>query len=218
MSRKLELVREFYKVSRFNGTAYCRNAGSRASRWLVVHALAVSALLWSGPTQAAIMTAFWKGGFTGGNNVWSATNGSTQSNWVATLGGVNQPFVPDSGTDVVFSNSTVTTSPNNTTLGANMAIHSLTINDTNNTLNLNADSYTLTIGSGGISLITGPQNSTETINANLILSAAQTWTNNSPYVSGSPNAGNNILAVNGNVNNNGNLLTCLLYTSPSPRD
>src|SRR4029078_1219061 len=73
-------------------------------------------------SATALTTAFWKGGLSGANNVWAASNGSTQSTGVAPSGGANQALVPGAGADIIFSNSSVTTSPNGSSLGADMTI------------------------------------------------------------------------------------------------
>jgi autotransporter-associated beta strand protein len=127
-----------------------------------------------------LLTAFWKGGLAGSPSVWSASNGSTQSNWVATSGGSDQALVPGALADVVFSNSTVTTAPTAITLGSNVAAKSLTISDTTNGLGIAAvpaNSSNLTIGEGGLSMASGVPASS--IAVPVIVTADQTWTNNS---------------------------------------
>ncbi|RYD80378.1 MAG: hypothetical protein EOP84_12055, partial [Verrucomicrobiaceae bacterium] len=110
-------------------------------------------------SATTLSTAYWKGGLSGAPSTWAASDGSTQSNWVATPGGANQPLIPDIGTDVIFSNSTVTTSPASSTLGANMTIRSLTQRDTANPVSLNADGFSLTITpsnpTAGITMVSG---------------------------------------------------------------
>ena len=132
-------------------------------------------------SQTALTTAFWKGGLTGGTNVWAASNGSTQSNWTAISGGANQALIPGVGADVTISNSPVTTAPTSTYLGADMSIKSLTIADTTNGLGLKADFFTLTISptdsTTGITVNSSVPAST--INSWVKLGTAQTWTNNS---------------------------------------
>ena len=146
----------------------------------------------------AVTSAFWKGGLTGGTNIWAASNGSTQSNWTTASGGADQPLVPGAGADVTISNSPVTTAPTATFLGADMAIKSLTIADTTNGLGLGNDFFTLTISptdsSAGITLNSSVPAST--INARVKLGAAQTWTNNSA----------NALTVSGIVSGTGSLV------------
>ncbi|GEP45319.1 beta strand repeat-containing protein [Brevifollis gellanilyticus] len=131
--------------------------------------------------QTALTGAFWKGGLTGATNVWAASNGTTQSNFVATLGGADQALVPGAAADVTFSNSTITTAPTATVLGANMTIKTLTIADTVNGLGLNADGNTLTItpASSATGITMAASVPASTIAANVAVGAAQTWTNNS---------------------------------------
>ncbi len=128
-------------------------------------------------SATALTTAFWRGGTANGTTVWAVSDGSASSNWTSTSGGSVQALVPGSGTDVTFSDSTVTTAPTATTLGADMSIKSLTMADTTNALGLSADGNTLTIGTGGITVNTSAK--AATISAPVILGADQTWTNNS---------------------------------------
>ena len=127
-----------------------------------------------------LLAAFWKGGLAGSPSVWTASNGSTQSNWVATSGGADQPLAPGALADVVFSNSTVTTAPTAITLGSNAAAKSLTISDTVNGLGIVAvpsNPTTLTIGTGGVTMDSGVPASS--IAVPVIVTDNQTWTNNS---------------------------------------
>jgi len=128
-------------------------------------------------SATALTTAFWRGGTANGASVWAVSDGSASSNWTSTSGGSVQALVPGSGTDVTFSDSTVTTAPTATTLGADMSIKSLTLADTTNVVGLNGDGNTLTIGTGGITANTSGKGGT--ISAPVILGADQTWTNNS---------------------------------------
>ena len=127
-----------------------------------------------------LLAAFWKGGLAGSPSVWTASNGSTLSNWVATSGGADQPLAPGALADVVFSNSTVTTAPTAITLGSNAAAKSLTISDTVNGLGIVAvpsNPTTLTIGTGGVTMDSGVPASS--IAVPVIVTDNQTWTNNS---------------------------------------
>lgn len=150
-------------------------------------------------SQTPLATAYWKGGLLGATQVWAASNGSTQSNWVATSGGANQALAPGAGTDVIFSNSTVTTSPNLTTLGADMTVRSLTQQSSSRSVALQADGFTLTISPSdpttGIAIKIGA--TFVSLGANVILGASQTWSNN----------GSAVLGVSGSVFNGTNLLT-----------
>ncbi len=138
-------------------------------------------------------------------NVWAASNGASQSNWVASYGGASQPLVPGPTTNVVFSNNSGAgvTSPNASTLGADMSVNGITLSDTSNSLVLNADGYTITLGAGGINMPNLPAainlNQNEVIYPNIVLGAAQTWMNN--------NLNGNAITFYGNVANGGNLLT-----------
>ncbi len=161
-------------------------------------------------SATALTTAYWRGGLSGATTTWTASNGSTASNWSSiSPAGAAQGLIPGINTDVVIGASPAGNDAwTNSLLGSDMSIKSLTINTTNvtNSLNFNADGYTLTLGSGGINLISAPDQQTITINPDIKLAAAQTWTINSPFVS-PPNYGRNFLTINGNVDNQGNLLT-----------
>ncbi len=148
-------------------------------------------------TATALTTAFWTGGLTGATNVWAASNGSTASNWVATSGGAAQALVPGSAAAVTISNSSVTTAPSATVLGANMTINSLTIADTTNGLGLNADGNTLTItpSSSTTGITMNASVPASTIAVPIAQGAAQTWTNNSA----------NLLTLSGGVSGAFNL-------------
>ncbi len=123
---------------------------------------------------------FWKGGLTGNTGVWSASNGTTQSNWQVT-DGVDQPLTPGATTDLVFSTATTPGTMVGMTLGANMTVRTITINNTATAFGLAADGNTLTItpssSSTGITIGTGVLASS--IAAPVVLGASQTWTNNS---------------------------------------
>ena len=77
-----------------------------------------------------LASAFWKGGLAGNPNVWSASNGTTQSNWTTDLAGLSPtPLVPSAGTAVNISASG-DVNQNNMVLGSNMTVASVTINNT----------------------------------------------------------------------------------------
>ena len=148
-------------------------------------------------SATALSTAYWTGGLSGATGAWALSSGA-QSNWAATSGSAVQALVPGSAADVIISNSSVTTTPTATTLGASMTIKSLTIADTTSGLGLNADGNALTItpasSATGITMNAGVPAST--IATPLVLGAAQTWTNNSA----------NLLTISGIVTG-ANLLT-----------
>ena len=146
-------------------------------------------------SATALTSAFWTGtGTTGITKVWAASNGSTISNWAGSSGGPVQGLIP-TAVDVMIVGTTVAAT--NTSLGANMNVKSLTIADTTNGLGLNADGYALTItpaaSSAGITVNASVPAST--IGANVVLGAAQTWTNNSA----------NALTVSGKISGTGSL-------------
>ncbi len=147
-------------------------------------------------TATLLTTAYWRGGLSGDPTIWAVSNGLA-SNWTVDGAGTGTPLTPTAGTNVIFSDaSALATNQVNMTLGANMAINSLTFNNPNPVSLLGGN--TLTIGSAanpGITLnsAAGPV----TLNTNIVLGAAQSWTNNS----------GNTLTVAGSVNNGGNLLT-----------
>ena len=48
-------------------------------------------------------TAYWKGGYSGGNNNWALTDGSTTSNWASDAFGADTPLIPGATTKIHFS-------------------------------------------------------------------------------------------------------------------
>jgi autotransporter-associated beta strand protein len=150
---------------------------------------------------------YWTGSLTGAPTVLSATNGSAsttagRSNWSLTSNGNGMTtgsltgLAPGPGVTLNFSSTgTVTTAPTATTLGANMSVAGMVINDGATGLGILADGNTLTLGSVGITMDNGVAASS--IGANVALGTNQTWTNNSV----------NALTVSGNVNGNAALTT-----------
>ncbi len=129
-------------------------------------------------TSATPLTsAYWMGGLSGAANVWAASDGTSVSNWAATVGGAVQALVPGPGASVTISAASPITAPAATVLGANMSIAALTIADNVNGLGLNADGFALRVGAGGITINVGVPASS--IAANVVLGAGQAWTNNS---------------------------------------
>ena len=143
----------------------------------------------------ALTSAYWRGGYVGGSNVWAASDGSANSNWVGSLGGAVQSLVPGVGAVVNISDSIISLAPTATVLGANMSILGLTISDTANAFGLNADGNALTLGSTGLTMNSGAL--TATIAADVVLGSAQTWANDSV----------NSLGISGALNNAGYGLT-----------
>lgn len=120
-------------------------------------------------TVSAPPTAFWDNHV---STVWNAHNGSIY-NWdTDASSGINVSNVPATPTDVTFAAAGANNF--NTTLGANFAIHSLTLSTPNNvTIN---GANTLTIGTG-----INNSGASNVINANVVLGIDQAWVNNSSY-------------------------------------
>jgi autotransporter-associated beta strand protein len=128
-------------------------------------------------TQASpLSTAYWFGGQVGGAASAMAISSGTTSNWsksatdtTATAAGV----VPGAATDVYFSNTNGATNQESAiVLGANMTVNSLNFNDSV-PVTINADGNAVTLNSSGSAINVS---SSATINANISLGAAQTWT------------------------------------------
>ncbi len=150
-------------------------------------------------SQTALTSEYWKGGFSGGSNVWAISDGSTTSNWASNQAGTVTSLTPGSTATVTFS-STGATNQGSTVLGANMSILGLVFNDSS-AVGLSADGNILTIGTGGITDNAGT--GAVTLGAAMTLSGAQTWNNlnttaaNPLTVSGNVNAGGNALSIAG---------------------
>ena len=123
---------------------------------------------------------YWKGGFSGGTNVWAVSNGNTTGNWATTVGGTVQSLVPGTATNVHLG-ATSPTSQGSMVLGASMTIDRLTAEDTTNATGLRSDVYSLTLrpANSANGILVNASVQPVTISAPLVLGAAQTWTNNS---------------------------------------
>mgnify|MGYP000004327431 CR=1 FL=1 len=153
-----------------------------------------------------LTAAFWNGSLGGG--VWTQSDGSTTSNWQLASGSVvNQALIP---TGVLLTFDNIGTLPANTTLGSNMAATGLVVT-ANNTgaLNVSSGYYALTLGASGLSVANGA--GAVSLGTNMVLGAAQTWTNNSTNLlalSGSVSGANNLtVAGTGNTTISGALAT-----------
>ena len=149
-----------------------------------------------------LANAFWVGGLSGSPNDWASSNGSTASNWASDNTGTPTPLVPGATTNVFFSagSPATPTSPGSMTIGDSMSIASLTVNaaaapETRAVTLASSGGNTLTVGAGGITIHAGA--GAVTLNPNMVLGAAETWTNNSA----------NLFTAGGNVSNGANLLT-----------
>ena len=144
---------------------------------------------------AALTSETWKGGYSGGNNVWAISDGSAASNWT-TDGSTATSLTPGTAAAVSF---TSTNSPSNQSamvLGANVAIKSLTVDDSS-AVTLNDDGNALTIANAA-GITVNSSAGAVTLNAPINLTAGQTWTNNSTV---------NTLTIGGDIGNGVNLLT-----------
>ena len=151
---------------------------------------------------SGLSTAWWMatGGYSTAPTVWAAGNGTTLSNWSAISSPLTvQGLVPGSGTVVNF-----TTNTNGAmTLGANMTVDSLSLQDTSaHAFTLSADGNALTIApassANGINVASGVV-TTSTIGADVVLAGNQTWTNNSA-------TSGDLLTLTGNISGSGNLV------------
>lgn len=142
-------------------------------------------------TPASI--SYWKGGFTGGDNVWAISNGTSASNWASDSSGTATSLIPGNAGIAHFS-ATGATKQDAMVLGANMTIGGIVVSDAGS-IALNHDGFTLSLGAGGITVNNGA--GTVTLGSPLVLTNLQTWINHS----------SNTLTVTGAVNNNGSALT-----------
>ena len=133
---------------------------------------AADTLVTLGTAAGSLTNAFWKGGFSGGNNVWAISDGTTLSNWATNLGGTDTGLVPGSTTNV-FLSATSASNQGSMVLGSSMSIGSLTLNSTSGTpVVLNNDGgYSLSI-SGGTAITSDVSSGAATFNTPIALSNA----------------------------------------------
>jgi autotransporter-associated beta strand protein len=180
----------------FNNTDFTVGAITKSTTGLFIDVIKATAL--SGNVS-------WKGGLAGNTGVWSASNGTTTSNWQVT-DTVDQPLAPGATADLVFSTAGSPGTMAAMALGADVSVRTLTVNDTTTAFGLNADGYRLTItpGSSSTGITIGSGVLASTIASNVGLGAAQTWTNNSANaltVSGVISGANNLTkAGTGTIN------------------
>ncbi|MFO1528327.1 MAG: autotransporter-associated beta strand repeat-containing protein [Kiritimatiellia bacterium] len=108
-------------------------------------------------SQAPISTAYWKGGLPGGPSVWGLS-GATASNWTLDGAGAPTSVVPGAAANVFFSDTgAVAGDQVNMTLGASMAVNSITSTSANPVSLSNTAGQTLTLGgSAGAGITVGP--------------------------------------------------------------
>jgi fibronectin-binding autotransporter adhesin len=174
----------------YNPTNFTVSAGS-----LTASGTSVTIGLVANGAGTPSASEYWIGGLTGAANVWSASDGNANSNWVTSATGGATPYTPGPTTTEYFSANSTTNSANPSTLGANMSILGIVVNDPYG-VGLNADGNTLTIGTSGITM--GSSAGATSLAAPIILSGTQSWTNNNT---------SNVLSVSGTVTNGGFTLT-----------
>ncbi len=138
----------------------------------------------------------------GQNIYWNGTGTTwnSLSDWWTTPGGATPVASFSGGTIVANFNATPLITPQTITLDASQIVQGLVFTGTDlggETINSGAGTNSFTIGVGGIQDNAG--SGADAINSNVILGAAQTWTNNSA----------NLLSINGNISesNAGTALT-----------
>ena len=140
----------------------------------------------------------WKGGYSGGNNVWALSNGSNQSNWATDSGGGTVTGLVAGAATTVHLSASGAVNQSAMVLGAPMAVKNLDVSSPA-TMSLNNDGNTLTLSpaSAASGITINPSAGPLTIATPVVIGAAQTWTNNS----------SNVLTVSGSVSKGANPLT-----------
>lgn len=154
------------------------------------------------PTSATpLSSAYWVGGLSTAAKVWAASNGSA-SNWTTDGLGTATPLVPGASANVFVSDASAAPGNQvNMTLGADMAINSLTVNSPTAVSLLNSGGSTLTVGGlGGLGITVEAGSGSVTVNPNITVSNSQTWTNTSSNpltFGGTVSTGGNVLIIDG---------------------
>ncbi|WP_075086669.1 hypothetical protein [Verrucomicrobium spinosum] len=118
--------------------------------------------------------AYWKGGYSGGANVWAISDGSSTSNWTTDSAGTSATGqVAGANTKVIFS-ATGASNQTDMTLGADMAVGSLEFNNTA-VAALNDLDNKLTVN--GASAVSVTSTGAVTLNTNLVLANSQATVN-----------------------------------------
>jgi fibronectin-binding autotransporter adhesin len=140
----------------------------------------------------------WKGGYSGGNNVWALSNGSNQSNWATDSGGGTVTGLVAGAATTVHLSASGAVNQSAMVLGAPMTVKDLDVSSPA-TMSLNNDGNTLTLSpaSAASGITINPGAGPLTIATTVAVGAAQMWTNNS----------SNILTVSGAVSKGANPLT-----------
>ena len=119
--------------------------------------------------------AYWKGGYSGGINVWAISNVTT-SNWASDVDGTDTPMVPGPNSTVHFSADTAV-QQDAMVLGHNMSVKGIAVDNNPGAVTLTADGYSLILGANGIAVANG--SGALTLAAPVILASGQNWANDS---------------------------------------
>lgn len=125
-------------------------------------------------TATALTEAYWKGGYSGGANVWAISDGSSTSNWTTDSAGTSATGqVAGANTKVIFS-ATGASNQTDMRLGTDMAVGSLEFNNTT-VAALNDLDNKLTVN--GASAVSVTSTGAVTLNTNLVLANSQATVN-----------------------------------------
>ena len=168
----------YYLANNTNFTATLSQSATAVTIGSYATVSAPTLLFWQGNKVAAANTALV-------DNALALSSG-TASNWSTTQGSYTATgVVPGSTADVIFS-TTATPAEQSTVMGANMTVKSVTFHDANAAVTIGGNN-TLTLsstatgagsgtGAGGSAItVTSAANATNTISANILLGANQTW-------------------------------------------
>ena len=155
--------------------------------WLsLLTAVVLTVFVWAS-TAAAQTNIYWNGNGGSDTGSWNTT-----ANWWDTADGTN-PVASFSGPTIIANfNATAVTDPQVITLGANQVVQGLVFDGTN-TGGDTISGNTLTIDAGGI--VDNAGSGADTIGSSILLSSAQTWTNNSTTA----------LTINGGISLSGSI-------------
>jgi autotransporter-associated beta strand protein len=168
----------YYLANNTNFTATLSQSATAVTIGSYAAVTAPTLLFWQGNKVAAANTALV-------DNALALSTG-TASNWSTTQGSYTATgVVPGSTADVIFS-TTDTPTEQSTVMGANMTVKSVTFHDANAAVTIGGNN-TLTLtstatgagsgtGAGGSAItVTSAANATNTISANILVGAGQTW-------------------------------------------
>lgn len=131
-------------------------------------------------TGATPSAAYWSGANDSNWNNFD-TGGSPSTNWRTSAGGnVDTLALPGNTTDVFFQTTTPAAANLATTLGQAFSIRTLNFTaDSTSTVSISGNSLTLSPSSSSTGISLDAAAGAVTINSDVVIGAAQTWTNNS---------------------------------------